>query len=165
MIILVNKWDLVISGKKKAVSQSKAARMQESKRPADRAAYEQRLRYGLKFLNYAPVLFISAESGVGTEKIFPMIEKVSAERRKRISTGEMNRFLKKVDFERASVPAKQQVRIYYMTQAGVSPPTFVIFTDRQVKLHFAYQRFLENQIRDAFGFLGTPIWIKNRARD
>ncbi len=165
VIILVNKWDLVISGKKKAVSQSKAARMQESKRPADRAAYEQRLRYGLKFLNYAPVLFISAESGVGTEKIFPMIEKVSAERRKRISTGEMNRFLKKVDFERASVPAKQQVRIYYMTQAGVSPPTFVIFTDRQVKLHFAYQRFLENQIRDAFGFLGTPIWIKNRARD
>ncbi len=165
VIILVNKWDLVISGKKKAVSQSKAARMQESKRPADRAAYEQRLRYGLKFLNYAPVLFISAESGVGTEKIFPMIEKVAAERRKRISTGEMNRFLKKVDFERASVPAKQQVRIYYMTQAGVSPPTFVIFTDRQVKLHFAYQRFLENQIRDAFGFLGTPIWIKNRARD
>ncbi len=52
-----------------------------------------------------------------------------------------------------------------MTQAAVGPPTFVIFTDRKVKLHFAYQRFLENQIRHAFGFLGTPIWIKNRARD
>jgi len=165
VIILVNKWDLVISGKKKAVSQSKAARMQDSKRPADKEAYEQRLRDGLKFLSYAPVLFISAASGVGTDKIFPMIEKVAAERRKRVTTGEMNRFLKKVDFERASVPAKQQVRIYYVTQAGVSPPTFVLFTDRKVKLHFAYQRFLENQIRAAFGFVGTPIWIKNRARD
>ncbi len=165
VIIVVNKWDLVISGAKKAVSQSKAARMQESKRPADKAAYEERLRHGLKFLNYAPVLFISAATGVGTEKIFPMIEKVAAERRKRVTTGEMNRFLKKVDFERASVPARQQVKIYYITQAGVSPPTFVLFTNRQVKLHFAYQRFLENQLREAFGFIGTPIWIKNRARD
>ena len=165
VIILVNKWDLVISGKKKAVSQSKAARMQESKRPADRVAYEERLRYGLKFLNYAPVLFISAATGVGCEKIFPTLEKVAAERRKRITTGEMNRFLKRVDFERASVPAKQRVKIYYLTQASVSPPTFVLFTDRKVKLHFAYQRFLENQIREEFGFEGTPIWIKNRARD
>jgi GTP-binding protein len=52
-----------------------------------------------------------------------------------------------------------------MTQAGVAPPTFVLFTDRAVKLHFSYQRFLENQIRAAFGFIGSPIWIKNRARD
>ena len=165
VIIIVNKWDLVISGEKKPVTQSKAARMQESKRPADRVAYEDRLRDGLKFLSYAPVLFISAATGIGTDKIFPMIEKVAAERRKRIGTGEMNRFVKNVDFDRASVPAKQQVKIYYMTQAGVSPPTFVIFTDRKVKLHFSYQRFLENQIRRAFGFIGTPIWIKNRARD
>lgn len=165
VIILVNKWDLVTSGTKKAVSQSKAARMQESKRPADKVAYEERLRHGLKFLNYAPVLFISAATGAGMDKVFPMIEKVAAERRKRVTTGEMNRFLKKVDFERASVPARQQVRIYYVTQAGVSPPTFVLFTNRQVKLHFAYQRFLENQLREAFGFIGTPIWIKNRARD
>ncbi|MEP6643348.1 MAG: ribosome biogenesis GTPase Der [Acidobacteriaceae bacterium] len=165
VIIIVNKWDLVISGEKKPVTQSKAARMQDSKRPADREAYEDRLRDGLKFLSYAPVLFISAATGIGTDKIFPMIEKVAAERRKRIGTGEMNRFVKNVDFDRASVPAKQQVKIYYMTQAGVSPPTFVIFTDRKVKLHFSYQRFLENQIRRAFGFIGTPIWIKNRARD
>ncbi|MEY2411983.1 MAG: GTPase [Acidobacteriaceae bacterium] len=165
VIIIVNKWDLVISGEKKPVNQSKAARMQESKRPADREVYEDRLRDGLKFLRYAPVLFISASTGVGTDKIFPTLEKVAAERRKRIGTGEMNRFVKHVDFDRASVPAKQQVKIYYMTQAGVSPPTFVIFTDRKVKLHFSYQRFLENQIRRAFGFIGTPIWIKNRARD
>lgn len=165
VIIVVNKWDLVISGKKRAISQAKAARIQESKRPADRAAYEQRLRHRLKFLNYAPVLFVSAATGKGTEKILPMIERVAAERRKRIPTGEMNRFLKTVDFERAPVPVRQQVKIYYMTQAAVAPPTFILFTDRPVKLHFSYQRFLENQIRHAFGFVGTPIWIKNRARD
>jgi GTPase len=165
MIIIVNKWDLVISGKERTGRQTKSSRMQENKKPADRAAYEQRVRDALKFLSYAPILFISASTGKGTDKIFPTLEEVATERRRRIGTGEMNRFLKHVDFERASVPARQQVRIYYMTQAAVAPPTFVIFTDRKVKLHFAYQRFLENQIRHAFGFVGTPIWIKNRARD
>jgi GTP-binding protein len=165
VIILVNKWDLVVSGEKRAVSQSKTARIQDAKRPQDRALYEERLRYGLKFLAYAPVLFLSAHTGKGTEKILPLIEKVAAERRKRITTGEMNRFLKTVDFDRASVPVSKRVKIYYMTQAGVAPPIFVLFTDRAVKLHFSYQRFLENQIRAAFGFIGSPIWIKNRARD
>jgi GTP-binding protein len=165
VIILVNKWDLVASGQKRAISQSKTARIQDAKRPQDRALYEERLRYGLKFLSYAPVLFLSAHTGKGTEKILPLIEKVAAERRKRITTGEMNRFLKTVDFDRASVPVSKRVKIYYMTQAGVAPPTFVLFTDRPVKLHFSYQRFLENQIRAAFGFVGSPIWIKNRARD
>ncbi len=164
VIIIVNKWDLITSGEKRAVSQSKAARIQEARRPQDRKLYEERLRYGLKFLSYAPVLFISAENGKGTERILPLIEEVAKERRKRISTGEMNRFLKKVDFDRASVPVSKRVRIYYMTQAAVAPPTFILFTDRPVKLHFSYERFLENQIRAAFGFMGTPIWIKNRAR-
>jgi GTPase len=165
VIILVNKWDLIASGEKRAISQSRTARIQDAKRPQDRALYEERLRYGLKFLAYAPALFLSAHTGKGTEKILPLIEKVAAERRKRISTGEMNRFIRKVDFDRASVPVSKRVRILYMTQAGVAPPTFVLFTDRAVKLHFSYQRFLENQIRDAFGFIGSPIWIKNRARD
>ena len=165
VIILVNKWDLVASGEKRAVSQSKTARIQDAKRPQDRALYEERLRYGLKFLAYAPVLFLSAHTGKGTEKILPLIEKVAAERRKRVTTGEMNRFLKTIDFDRASVPVSKRVKIKYMTQAGVAPPTFVLFTDRAVKLHFSYQRFLENQIRAAFGFMGSPIWIKNRARD
>ncbi|HUK47943.1 MAG TPA: ribosome biogenesis GTPase Der [Terriglobales bacterium] len=164
LIILVNKWDLITSGEKKPVSQSRTARIQESKKPTDRVAYEQRLRYALKFLNYAPVLFISAASGKGVDKIFPMLEEVAAERRKRITTGEMNRFLKQIDFERAPVPVRQRVKILYLTQAAVAPPTFVLFTDRQVKLHFSYERFLENQIRRAFGFVGTPIWIKVRAR-
>jgi GTP-binding protein len=165
VIIAVNKWDLVTTGQKKAVSQSRAARFQEHKRPGDREAYEQRLRYALKFLNYAPVVFISAATGMGTEKIFPVLEEVAAERRKRITTGEMNRFLKHVDFDRASVPLRQRVKILYLTQAAVAPPTFVLFTDRQVKLHFSYQRFLENQIRRVFGFVGAPIWIKVRARE
>jgi GTP-binding protein len=164
-IIVVNKWDLVISGKLKSGRPSKAMRMRESKRPADQIAYEERLRHDLKFLNYAPIVFISAQSGKGTEKIFPLLERVATERRKRIPTSAMNRFVETVDFERASVPMRSRVKILYMTQASVAPPTFVLFTNRAVKLHFSYQRFLENQIREAFGFLGTPIWIKNRARD
>jgi len=165
MIILVNKWDLVTTGKNRAISQARAARIQDSKRPQDQKLYVERLRDSLKFLSYAPVLFISAATGKNVDQIFPRIEEVAAERRKRIGTGEMNRFLKNVDFERASVPMRQRVRILYLTQSNVAPPTFVLFTDRAVKLHFSYQRFLENQIRHAFGFVGTPIWIKNRARD
>jgi len=164
MIIVVNKWDLVTSGTLKLGRPSKAMRMRESKRPGDRDAYEERLRHDLKFLNYAPIVFISANTGKGTEKIFPLLEQVATERRKRISTSAMNRFIETVDFERASVPMRSRVKILYMTQASVAPPTFVLFTNRAVKLHFSYQRFLENQIRKAFGFLGTPIWIKNRAR-
>jgi len=165
LIIVVNKWDLVISGKEKPARPTKSERMRESKRPGDRDAYEERLRYELKFLNYAPIVFISAQSGKGTEKIFPLLEEVATERRKRVTTSQMNRFIEKVDFERASVPMKSRVKILYMTQASVAPPTFVLFTNRAVKLHFSYQRFLENQIREAFGFVGTPIWIKNRARN
>ena len=152
LIIVVNKWDLVGPGR------------QDGKKPADRNQFEQQVRDALKFLSYAPVVFVSASSGKGMEKVFPLLEQVAEERRKRIPTAEMNRFLQTIDFERASVPASKRVKIYYMTQAAVSPPTFILFTDRPVKLHFSYERFLENQIRRAFGFLGTPIWIKNRAR-
>jgi GTP-binding protein len=165
IIIIVNKWDLVISGKQKPSRPTKAERMRESKRPGDRDAYEERLRYELKFLNYAPIVFISAQTGKGTEKIFPLLEQVATERRKRVTTSQMNRFIERVDFDRASVPVRQRVKILYMTQASVAPPTFVLFTNRAVKLHFSYQRFLENQIREAFGFVGSPIWIKNRARN
>jgi GTPase len=165
VIIVVNKWDLMIAGHQKKGRPTKSERMRETRKPGDRDAFEERLRYDLKFLSYAPAVFISAQTGNGTEKIFPLLEEVATERRKRISTSEMNRFLEQVDFDRASVPMRQRVKILYMTQASVAPPTFVLFTNRAVKLHFAYQRFLENQIRHAFGFMGTPIWIKNRARE
>ena len=177
VVIVVNKWDLcgaVDLGRHKPgpgnvlgeteVSSERNKRRPHKQLPSDRESYEDRLRDELKFLSYAPVLFISAASGKGTDKIFPTLEKVATERRKRITTGEMNRFLKHIDFDRAAVPVRQRVRILYLTQAAVSPPTFVLFTDRQVKLHFSYQRFLENQIRKAFGFVGSPIWIKVRAR-
>ena len=170
VIIVVNKWDLVNAAAAGANGdaqkpRTRAARLQDSKKAGNREAYEQRLRYTLKFLSYAPVLFVSAAKGKGIGEIFSTLDRVAAERRKRITTGEMNRLLKHVDFDRASVPLKQRVKILYLTQANVAPPTFILFTDRQVKLHFSYQRFLENQIRHAFGFVGTPIWIKVRARD
>ena len=179
VIIIVNKWDLFGAGafvrqksgqsrdasEAEDTSERKANKRRPHRQlPSDREAYEDRLRDELKFLSYAPVLFVSASSGKGTDKIFSTLAQVAAERRKRVTTGQMNRFLKHVDFDRASVPMKQRVRILYLTQAGTSPPTFVLFTDRQVKLHFSYQRFLENQIRKEFGFVGTPIWIKVKAR-
>jgi GTPase len=152
VIVVVNKWDLVGPGRR------------DGRPPADRGVYEKQVRRALKFLEYAPVLFVSAAAGKNMEKIFSALALVSAERRKRIGTSQMNRFLESVDFERASVPHRQQVKIFYMTQAQASPPTFILFTDKDVKLHFSYERFLQNQIRKRFGFVGTPIWIKNRAR-
>jgi GTP-binding protein len=152
VIIIVNKWDLVGPGRK------------DGRPPADRTIYEEQVRRGLKFLDYAPILFVSATEGKSIDKIFRALELVSAERRKRISTGQMNRFLESVDFERAGVPHRQKVKVFYMTQAHSSPPTFILFTDKAVKMHFSYERFLTNQIRKTFGFVGTPIWIKNRPR-
>jgi GTP-binding protein len=76
----------------------------------------------------------------------------------------MNKFLEKVDFQKASVPMNKRVRIYYMTQAAVAPPTFVLFTDKDIKMHFSFERFLGNQIREHFGFIGSPIWFKIKAR-
>jgi GTPase len=153
VIILINKWDAVTINRT------------DGKPAAKLDVFEEQVRDHLKFLSYAPVIFTSAHTGYNTQKIFDAIELVARERRKRIGTGEMNRFLKHIDFERAGVPYSQRVRILYMTQAAVSPPTFILFTDRAVSLHFSYRRFLENQIRDAFQFVGTPIWIKSRARN
>jgi len=153
LILVVNKWDLVTDSNERG-----------GRPPADRDIFEQQARSVLKFLDYAPILFVSASTGRNVEKIFPMIELVAGERNKRVTTGEMNRFLRKIDFERASVPASRRVKVYYMTQTAIAPPTFVLFTDKDVKLHFSYERFLQNQIRDEFKFTGTPIWIKSRAR-
>jgi len=158
VIILVNKWDAVTTGRT------------DGKPPADREIFEKQLRSVLKYLSYAPVIFLSAleATGPGAKKLLRVLNEVvavAAERRKRVSTGQMNRFLEKVDFQRATVPMSKRVRIFYMTQAAVAPPTFVLFTDRDVKLHFSFERFLENQIREAFGFKGTPIWFKVRARN
>ena len=132
--------------------------------PADKTIFEEQLRNVLKYLAYAPVVFVSAAEGKNIHTVLKLVKEVAAERRKRITTGQMNRFLEKIDFQRATVPAAKKVRIFYMTQAAVAPPTFILFTNRQVKLHFAFERFLENQVRAAFGFRGSPIWFKVRAR-
>ena len=158
VIIVVNKWDLVTTGRT------------DGKPPADREIFEQQLRSVLKYLSYAPVVFLSALEGTvaGSQKMQRVLHEVvavAAERRKRVSTGQMNRFLDTVDFQRAPVPMAKRLRIFYMTQAAVAPPTFILFTDRDIKLHFSFERFLENQIREAFGFKGTPIWFKVKARN
>ncbi len=142
-----------------------AKRSGTSSAPADKTIYEQQVRDHLKYLDYAPIVFLSAASGKGIDALFKKIELVARERRKRVTTGQMNRFLAHVDFQSASVPMNRRVRIYYMTQAAVAPPTFVLFTDKDVKLHFAFERFLANQIREAFGFIGSPIWFKTRPRN
>ena len=153
VIIVVNKWDAVTTGRT------------DGKPPADREIFERQLRSALKYLSYASVIFLSALEGTGLTRVLHEVKAVAAERRKRVTTGQMNRFLDKIDFQRAPVPIAKRVRIFYMTQAAVAPPTFVLFTDRDVKLNFAFERFLENQIREAFGFKGTPIWFKVRARN
>jgi GTP-binding protein len=163
VIIVVNKWDAVTTGRT------------DGKPPADRAIFERQLRSVLKYLSYAPVVFLSALEGANAAggksggktmaRVLHEVIAVAAERRKRVTTGQMNRFLDKIDFQRAPVPMAKRVRIFYMTQAAVAPPTFVLFTDRDIKLHFAFERFLENQIRESFGFEGTPIWFKVKARN
>jgi GTP-binding protein len=159
VIIVVNKWDLMTKVGKDGM------RLLDGKPPADQKVYEQQVRDALKYLDYAPLLFVSAADGKNIEAVFKKVELVARERRKRVTTGQMNRFLERVDFQKASVPMNKRVRIYYMTQAAVAPPTFVLFTDKDVKLHFGFERFLANQIRYSFGFIGSPIWFKVKARN
>jgi GTP-binding protein len=142
VIIVVNKWDAVKKG------------------PTTTRDYLQMIRRRMKFLDYAPVVFISALHGQKLGSLLKTIAQVAEARRLRVSTSEMNQFLKEVDFERATTPAGKPARVYYLTQGGVAPPVFVAFTNRPGKLHFAFERFLENRIRERFGFLGTPIIIK-----
>jgi GTP-binding protein len=153
VIIVVNKWDAVTTARP------------DGKPPANRDIFERQLRKALKYLDYAPVIFLSAKEGKGMGRVLRDVKRVAAERRKRVTTGQMNRFLDQIDFQRAPVPMAKRIRIFYMTQAAVAPPTFVLFTDRDVRLHFAFERFLENQIRESFGFEGTPIWFKVKARN
>ena len=153
VIIIVNKWDAVTTGRT------------DGKPAADREIFEQQIRRALKYLDYAPIIFLSALEVKGMPRVLHEVKAVAQERRKRVTTGQMNRFLEKIDFQRAPVPMAKRIRIFYMTQAAVAPPTFVLFTDRDIKLHFAFERFLENQIREAFGFKGTPIWFKVKARN
>ncbi|HVX67106.1 MAG TPA: ribosome biogenesis GTPase Der [Bryobacteraceae bacterium] len=123
----------------------------------DRAAFEVTVRDSLKFLDYAPVMYVSGKTGLGVTKLLPQIRESYEAASKRVPTGELNRFVDVLKVER-------EPKIYYMTQASVRPPTFVMFTDRPGQLHFSKERFFVNQIRKRFGFEGTPIVLKTKAR-
>ena len=126
--------------------------------------YEPLVRARLKFLSYAPIVFLSAKTGERIDRLYSMIDRVVAARHKRISTGELNRWLTKVDLARGTSPASREIKIFYITQATTAPPTFVLFTNQLAPLHFSYQRFLENELRKEFDFLGTPIRFTQRLK-
>jgi GTP-binding protein len=128
------------------------------------ADYELIVRAKLKFLSYAPIVFLSALTGDRVEKLYSMLDRVAAARQRRVSTGELNRWLSNVDLERGTSPANREVKIFYITQATVAPPTFVLFTNQLKPLHFSYQRFLENRLRAAFDFIGTPLRFNQRLK-
>jgi GTP-binding protein len=137
VILCVNKWD--VAGEK------------------GKRKFTEEIRDELKFLAYAPVAFVSAKTGAGVQQLFGMIRDGYQAASKRVTTGELNRFVETLEFDR-------NMKIYYMTQASVRPPTFVAFTDKAKDLHFSSERFLINQLRKRFGFEGTPIRIKAKRR-
>ncbi len=148
VVIAVNKWDLALE-----------------KKLAQRA-YEQDVRDALKFLPWAPVVFVSARSGRGIGALLDAVDRVATARGARVTTGELNRLLAKASEAYAPKADKggQPVRILYGSQIGIAPPTFAISLNHPVDLHFSYRRYLENRIREAFGFEGTPIRLKVRQR-
>jgi len=128
--------------------------------------FEQAVRDELKFLPWAPLVFLSAVSGKGVARLLQAADRVHAARQKRVTTGELNRLLAKATAAQAPKADKgsRQVRILFGTQIGASPPTFALSVNQPVDLHFSYRRYLENRIREAFGFEGTPIRLKVRTR-
>jgi len=148
VIVVANKWDLV-----------------KEKGPDFSRTFDDELRRKLKFLDYASVLHISAATGERTPKLLEAIDRVADARQKRVATPELNRFVQAVTaVHPPASPGRRQVRVLYAAQTGVAPPTFVFFTNVATAFHFSYERFLVNQIRDAFGFAGSPIRIQVRRR-
>jgi GTP-binding protein len=137
LVLVVNKWDVTTT--------------------KSREAFAEKVRDALKFLDYAPILFISAKTGTGVKRLFGAIRQAYNSATKRVTTGELNRFVDMLDFDR-------DIKIYYMTQASIRPPEFIAFTDKAKDMHFSTERFLMNQLRKRFGFEGTPIVIKTKRR-
>ncbi len=149
IVIVVNKWDLVKSQDKDFSK-----------------TFDDTLRQGMRFLDYAPILHISALTGERVTKVLETMDKVAAARRMRVPTPALNRFIEGVVAANPPVsPGRKHVRIMYAAQIGVAPPSFVFFTNVATTFHFSYERFLVNQLREQFGFLGSPIRIQVRRRD
>ena len=148
IIVAANKWDLV-----------------KREEPAFATRFDEGFQRQLKFVEYAPVIHTSALTGERTTKLLETIERVAEVRRQRVSTGELNRLIEAVT---AAHPppgeGRHKVRILYATQTRRAPPSFVFFTNSGTKFHFSYARFLTNRLRDAFGFVGTPIRLTVRRR-
>jgi GTP-binding protein len=148
IVVAVNKWDLV-----------------KDRGPDFSKSFDDEMRRRLKFLEYAPVLHISAVTGERASKLLETIDRVADARKKRVGTGELNRFVASVTATHPPAsPGRKAVRILYAAQVAVAPPSFVFFTNVATTFHFSYSRFLVNQLREAFGFIGTPIRIQVRAR-
>jgi len=148
IVILVNKWDLV-----------------KSHDPGFAKRFDDELRRRMKFLDYAPILHISALTGERLPKVLETIDKVSESRRQRVPTPALNKFVEAITAAHPPVsPGRKHVRILYAAQIGAAPPSFVFFTNVATTFHFSYQRFLVNQLREEFGFVGTPIRVQVRRR-
>lgn len=148
VIVAINKWDL-----------TKGRGQEYSKE------FDDKMRQQLKFLDYAPVLHISALTGERTPKLIEAIDRVAAARIKRVPTAELNRFVQAVTaVHPPASPGRREVRILYAAQTGVAPPTFVFFTNVATSFHFSYERFLANRLRESFGLEGTPIRLQVRRR-
>ncbi|HEY7302818.1 MAG TPA: ribosome biogenesis GTPase Der, partial [Bryobacteraceae bacterium] len=137
VILVVNKWD---------AAEGKGKR-----------AFTEAIRDQLKFLDYAPIIFASAKNGEGIRRIMSTIRRCFDAASQRIGTGELNRFVETLKFD-------SDIRIYYITQASIRPPTFIVFTGSAGALHFSIERNLINRLREQFGFEGTPIVIKTKRR-
>lgn len=147
IIIAVNKWDAVEKDNKT---------VQE---------YTQKIRQVLSFMSYAEIMFISAVSGQRLMKLYDVIETVNENHSMRIATGVLNEIVTEaVALQQPPSDKGKRLRIYYTTQVAVKPPTFVIFVNDKDLMHFSYLRYLENQIRDTFGFVGTPLKFFVRER-
>lgn len=148
LIIIINKWDL-------------AEKEQKAKN-----TYEQLIRWRLDFLSFAPLHYVSALTGQGVDKILPLVDRVYGEYTKRISTGNLNSWLMETVYLNPPPAAKGlDLKFYYAVQAEVAPPLFVFFVNRPEMVHFSYRRYLENQLRKAYGFEGTPVRLIFRKRE
>ena len=137
LIIVVNKWDAV--------------------KNKDKKEFAQTVRDELKFAEYAQIAFISAKEGLGLDQLYPLIQTGFQSANLRITTGELNRFAETLEFG-------PDMKVYYITQPNVRPPTFVLFTNKQAPMHFSIERFVANRLRERFGFVGTPVVVKTKAK-
>ncbi len=147
-VIVANKWDLV-----------------KDRGPKYSQIFDEETRNRMRFLDYAPILHVSAITGERAPKILETIDKIGETRRKKIPTPVLNKFIASITAANPPVsPGRKHVRILYAAQIGVAPPSFVLFSNVATEFHFSYERFLINKIRDHFGLTGTPIRIQVRRR-